>query len=373
MNRNEMEIQLHAKAYIIVVCFTYWMVSISMVYLNKILMSNDVISIPAPLFVTWFQCSITSIICWLAGFFGDRATSSQGLGSYQRLTATEIGEQPILAQPSFVSQFPKAAYNAHTAVQIFPLSVVFVGMITFNNFCLKYVEVSYYNVARSLTIVFNVIFSYLLLGVPTCPKTVACLVIVIAGFFIGTQGELNFSLIGTACGIASSIFVSLNSIFTKKALPLVDDNHWRLTLYNNVNACMIMAPLVYVFEADFVLEHMMHLQSPMYWSAMILAGFFGFAIGIVTVLQIKVTSPLTHNFSGTAKAGVQSILAFYLWGNDATINGVVGIFTVLGGSLLYTYVKMSESNQGMLLMRSVPDVEMQKNSDRSPFQTSSQR
>jgi solute carrier family 35 (GDP-fucose transporter), member C1 len=45
--------------------------------------------------------------------------------------------------------------------------------------------------------------------------------------------------------------------------------------------------------------------SSIFWSAMTVAGFFGFAIGIVTVLQIKATSPLTHNISGTAKAAVQ--------------------------------------------------------------------
>jgi len=284
-------------------------------------------------------------------------------GSYARLSTVELGEVNLASKTSFsfFTQFPRASYRMSTAARIFPLSVVFVGMITFNNLCLKHVEVSFYNVARSLTIVFNVIFSWLLLGIPTCKKTVGCLFIVIWGFFIGAQGEMHFSLVGTACGILSSLFVSLNSIFTKKVLPIVDDNHWRLTFYNNVNACMIVAPLVYLFEGEYVLEHVMHLNSPMYWSAMTVAGFFGFAIGIVTVMQIKATSPLSHNFSGTAKASVQSMLAFYLWGNEPTMKGVIGIFTVLGGSLLYTYVKMNESNQTMHMTRSVSEVEMPKN------------
>ena len=34
-----------------------------------------------------------------------------------------------------------------------------------------------------------------------------------------------------------------------------------------------------------------------------------FGIGYVTGLQIKVTSPLTHNISGTAKAAAQTVLA----------------------------------------------------------------
>ena len=56
------------------------------------------------------------------------------------------------------------------------------------------------------------------------------------------------------------------------------------------------------------------LSNPIFWSAMCIAGFFGFSIGIVTVLQIKATSPLSHNISGTAKAAVQSMMAFYIWG-----------------------------------------------------------
>jgi len=38
---------------------------------------------------------------------------------------------------------------------------------------------------------------------------------------------------------------------------------------------------------------------------MIITGIMGFAIGLVTVMQVKATSPLTHNISGTAKAAAQ--------------------------------------------------------------------
>lgn len=42
-------------------------------------------------------------------------------------------------------------------MQVLPLSVVFVGMITFNNLTLKFLGVAFYNVGRSLTTVFNVV------------------------------------------------------------------------------------------------------------------------------------------------------------------------------------------------------------------------
>jgi GDP-fucose transporter C1 len=217
-------------------------------------------------------------------------------------------------------------------------------MITFNNLCLQLVEVSFYNVARSLTIVFNVMLSRVFLGIESSTKTILCLGIVIVGFVMGSHGELNFSVVGTIAGVLSSLFVSLNSIFTKYVLPAVDDNHWKLTYYNNVNASFLFLPLIYVFEKDTILAATEQLTSTAFWSAMCVAGFFGFSIGIVTVLQIKATTPLSHNISGTAKAAVQSLMAFYLWGNQPTVMGVLGIFTVLGGSLLYTWVKMNENS-----------------------------
>jgi GDP-fucose transporter C1 len=376
-------------SYVTGVIVTYWIVSITMVYLNKFLMTNNEMSIPAPLFITWFQCVITSCICYIAGYLGDRAqkrmlmndydSSSIGNGGgglYSKLNNSDLDatnssssnnsiSSNIISnmnnhRPSFISQFPKATYKPSIAIQILPLSVIFVGMITFNNLCLTYVQVSFYNVARSLTIVFNIFISWMALGIKSSAKTVTCLIIVIFGFYIGSQGELNFSTIGTNCGILSSLFVSLNSIYTKKVLSIVDDNHWKLTFYNNINACVILFPFVYKYELNFILmEHAEQIENMYFWCLMTLAGFLGFMIGIVTVLQIKATSPLCHNFSGTCKALVQSMLAFYIWKNEPTKEGVAGIVIVLGGSLLYTYVKMNENSSSTINgMKTMSDAEM---------------
>jgi len=123
-------------------------------------------------------------------------------------------------------------------------------MITFNNICLKYVEVSFYNVARSLSIVFNVIFTYILLGKPTSFLTCSTLIVVIFGFYMGIEGEINFSLIGTLSGVLSSVFVSLNSIYTSKVLPKVDNDKSLLLYYNNFNASVLFIPLIFLFESE---------------------------------------------------------------------------------------------------------------------------
>lgn len=308
-------------SYVASVVASYWIVSISMVYLNKMLLSNADSSIPAPLFVTWYQCVLTCIICVILGHMGEK-TRAAGTGS-------------------FADEYPKIDFNLNVSLSVLPLSLIFVGMIAFNNLCLQFVEVSFYNVARSLSIVFNVIFTYTVLGKPTSWLTCSTLLIVILGFYFGIDGEVNFSMLGTTAGVLASVFVSLNSIYTSKVLPKVNNDKSLLLYYNNLNASILFLPLIGLFESQVIYDNSGKLISLFFWLSMTITGIMGFAIGLVTVMQVKATSPLTHNISGTAKAAVQSLLAFYIWGNEATFKGVLGIFLVIFGSGLYAWVQMN--------------------------------
>jgi GDP-fucose transporter C1 len=73
--------------------------------------------------------------------------------------------------------------------QVLPLSIIFVAMITFNNLCLKYVGVSFYYIGRSLTTVFNVATTYVVLGEKTSIRAVICCAIIIVGFWLGVDQE----------------------------------------------------------------------------------------------------------------------------------------------------------------------------------------
>lgn len=115
----------------------YWVTSISMVFLNKYLLDSPSLQLDTPIFVTFYQCLVTTLLC----------------KSLSILAACCPG----------VMDFPPLRLDLRVARSVLPLSVVFIGMITFNNLCLKYVGVAFYNVGRSLTTVFNVLLSYLLL------------------------------------------------------------------------------------------------------------------------------------------------------------------------------------------------------------------
>ncbi|KAF6005398.1 hypothetical protein F1559_004892 [Cyanidiococcus yangmingshanensis] len=290
---------------------SYWVISIAMVFLNKTVLSHPGTKIDAPLFVTWYQCVCTVLGCYFLG--------ELGIGGVPRFEV----RQAVLAK-------------------MLPLSAVFVAMTATNNICLKYVEVSFYQVARSLTIVFNVFLDYLILGQRTSLPAIVCLGFVIFGYALGNDQEVRWSLLGVLFGLASSFFVALNSIFVKKNLAHVDNNPWKLTLYNNLNASVLFIPLILFSGESSEILHNPTTRKALFWMLMSAGGGLGIAISFAAAAQIKWTSPLSHNVSCTAKAAAQTVLALLIYRNPVTPLGLLSIFIVLGSSLAYTLVRRSE-------------------------------
>ena len=98
----------------------YWTTSISMVFANKYLVgernTNDI-----SLFVSWFQCLMTvGLVATFKALRGWRTENWLTLPQLQ----TIMFARPVLAMSGF-----------------------FVGMLSFNNMCLKMVGVSFYQVS----------------------------------------------------------------------------------------------------------------------------------------------------------------------------------------------------------------------------------
>ena len=129
-----------------------------------------------------------------------------------------------------------------------PLSLVFVGMIAFNNLALKFVGVAFYNVGRSLTTIFNVVrtaaadcplprrcssfgptadrvggwqvLSYFMLRQTTSFQALFMCGIIVAGFFLGVDQEQQDSDLSMT-GIRAWPF----PFFSVLALPTLSPSH----------------------------------------------------------------------------------------------------------------------------------------------------
>lgn len=218
-------------------------------------------------------------------------------------------------------------------------------MISTNNLCLRYVSVAFYYVGRSLTTIFNVVLTYIFLKEKQSFQSILCCGIIISGFILGVDQESlteTFSLIGTIFGIIGSLSLSMYSIYTKKTLPYVNGEVWLLSYYNNIYSIFLFIPLIIINgEVPTILSYD-YIAETWFWMTMIVGGICGFLIGYATSLQIKVTSPLTHNISGTAKACAQTVLATSWFNEIKSFLWWFSNIVVLLGSFAYARVKQVE-------------------------------
>lgn len=221
------------------------------------------------------------------------------------------------------------------------MTLIFVGMVVFGNLCLKYVEVSFYQVARSLTLIFTVSFTYAFLGQSTSVRALGCCALLVFGFIVGSWGEVNFSVVGSLFGVASSAFVALYGIYVKKALNVLNNDSDILLVYNTILSIVLLLPFILASEMGVLLDAPV-LRTWSAWVELTVAGVFGLLINIATYLQISLTSALTHNISGTAKACAQTVLGFMIYRNPVSLASGVGITCVIVGAFLYTYVRKQE-------------------------------
>jgi len=151
------------------------------------------------------------------------------------------------------------------------------------------------------------------------------------------------------------------SIQTKKSLGYVNQEVWLLSYYNNLYSTLLFLPLIIINgELETIITYP-NLWAPWFWAAMTLSGICGFAIGFVTALEIKVisqsihvlnayltrsifqvTSALTHNISGTAKACAQTVIATQYYHDVRSALWWTSNVVVLVASAAYTRVKQLE-------------------------------
>lgn len=306
---------------IFAVISSYWFVSISLVFFNKYLFSNE---IKIEFFICSFQTLSTIIFIQILN-----------IGKY----FLKINPNPfILIESSYLKK-------------TFKLSIIFTLMIVLNNLCLSFISVAFYNVARGFTTVFNVIFTFIILNEVVTKKTILCCLLIVVGFLSGVSVEkndskLDFSIVGVILGVFSSMFVSLNAIYTKSTLLEFNNEIWSFQMHNNINATILIL-ICSVLKGEFMIIYLeiANILTVKFVSALLLSALFGFLIGLLTTLQIKVTSPLTHNISGTAKACFQTVIAVFYYNNVHSIIWWLSNFMVLFGSFCYTYVRHTEMNK----------------------------
>lgn len=324
----------------------YWCVSISMIFANKHLVGGRFSEIDVSIFVAWVQCLISVlmavVITWARRvFFGH-----------------DVSLPPINM---------KVIRNKDFIMVIF----MFTGMLAFNNLCLKHVGVAFFQVARSMTLIFTVILSAIFLSKRASCRVILCCVVVAAGFVLGVDQEHlsgTLSVRGVVYGIITSLFVSMNGIFIKRLLDFVKNSSIATVYYMNSGACVLFIPLL-IGTGQLWLAITEKATEPVFLGLLILSGILSFFIGFASNLQIDFTSPVTHHISNNAKSVFQTLIAVLALRLTKSLLWWGSNFMVIGGALFYTMIRMREEKEAKEKAAAAEagekDVEMQNSESRT--------
>ncbi|KAJ7481459.1 hypothetical protein FB451DRAFT_1555745 [Mycena latifolia] len=227
--------------------------------------------------------------------------------------------------------------------------------LTLSNFTLKYVDASFYQVARGLVLPFTVCASGLVLHTRPSLRILISCAIVTMGFFCGVFLDgTPISLLGVSFGVASSTITATHSVVIKKSLSVVNGSAILLSWYTNLLSVFVLAPIVVLAEGSSVMKLLLDVDelvtapgamSPLrtFFVGSIITGGIGFMMSLASLLSIKVTSPITHMVSSAVRGVAASLLGMWLFHDVVTSGRASSIAIILGGSFYYTWVKHQES------------------------------
>jgi len=252
------------------------------------------------------------------------------------------------------------------------VSVNAIGLL-FNTLCLRDVDASFFQIARGLVLPLTIITSCICIRARPSLKTILAALGVTCGFLIGVApsisplgfrdiplhalassftAKLTASPLSLFYGVLSSLFIALHAVWIKSSLPTVDNSAISLAWWSNAAGVVILLPLALIngeLSALITLITGADASAAAASSAKtfligsLVTGFVGFFLCIASLISIKVTSPITHMFSSAARSVLQTLLGTWIFGDILTVNRALSIFTILLGTMYYTWVKSRES------------------------------
>ncbi|KAG7088572.1 hypothetical protein E1B28_012551 [Marasmius oreades] len=258
----------------------------------------------------------------------------------------------LLILTSFLTplvQLPQLSLSA--ARNLTPLIIVDTAGFVFNALCLRDVEAAFYQIARGMVLPLTILVVSCTSRQAPSLKVVGCATIVTLGFFIGTSfpaglpAKSVMSPTALFYGFLSSMSIALHAVLVKSSLPYVNGNPTMLSFWSNLGSALLLGALS-LLKGEVVEFMGMTTKVDWDWNTFlwgnIVTGVFGFLISIAGILSVKVTSPVTHMFSSAARSVLQVFLGVKLFGDVFTTQRAMSVFTILVGTLLYTYIKTQE-------------------------------
>jgi solute carrier family 35 (GDP-fucose transporter), member C1 len=149
---------------------------------------------------------------------------------------------------------------------------------SFGNYSLRFVDASFYQVARGLLLPFTVLTSYLMLQTRPGLRILLSCSIITFGFFIGVFLDgTQISTLGVLFGITSSLMTAIHAAVMKRGFKVVEGSALSMSWYSNLLSAVLLVPFVIVLGEGPAALDLLYGRGEGFWTFII-----GSAISVST-------------------------------------------------------------------------------------------
>jgi len=232
-----------------------------------------------------------------------------------------------------------ADFNVATAKAALPLALWFSGMVITGLWSLGYVNVPIYNTLRRMTTLIVIVAEFVSFKKLVPLDEGFSVVLMVAGAFVAGYGDLTFNFVGYSLTILNCLVTAGYLVTIKLTKQRTGCGEFEMMFYNNIESIPIVLLIVLLFEARDVLQYE-YLFDFGFIMCFLMSSVLAFLLNWFIFLCSTVNSPLTTSVTGQIKAIVSTIIGLFIFG-DVIITSmlIIGLLISTVGSVYYGVIK----------------------------------
>lgn len=223
------------------------------------------------------------------------------------------------------------------------------GFVVLTNLSLQHNSVAFYQIMKVLTTPYITIVQMFFYQKTFSQSILVSLFITCVGAAMASYEDYQFNTVGLIYALAAIVVTSHYQIWVGELQKTLECNSMQLLFCQLPLSIFMLLFIIPCFDKMYgkngLLEYVQNDLNEFNFSLILLSGVIAFFVNLSVFLVIGKASPITYNVLGHSKLIIIITGGFVIFNAPFILNQLIGISIALVGVFLYTYYKLSQSDE----------------------------